>query len=63
MAAGHPTATSRPVGYPIDLMNKVRKGLNHAPYLMVYTPARRASCTDPRSIDLGGWSSNADSIR
>jgi pyruvate ferredoxin oxidoreductase beta subunit/oxalate oxidoreductase subunit beta len=40
MAAGHPhcyVATAS-VGYPIDLMNKVRKGLNHkgAAYLMVF---------------------------
>jgi len=45
MAAGHPhcyVATAS-VGYPIDLMNKVRKGLNHkgAAYLMVYTPCQK----------------------
>ena len=58
MAAGHPhcyvaTAT---VGYPIDLMNKVRKGLNHkgAAFLMVYTPCQKGFVYEtPRSIDLG----------
>jgi len=44
------------VGYPIDLMNKVRKGLNHkgAAYLMVYTPCQKGFVYEtPRSIDLG----------
>jgi len=67
MAAGHPhcyVATAS-VGYPIDLMNKVRKGLNHkgAAYLMVYTPCQKASSTKRRARSiLAGWSSNADSI-
>ena len=58
MAAGHPhcyVATAS-VGYPIDLMNKVRKGLNHrgAAFLMVYTPCQKGFvCETPRSIDLG----------
>ncbi len=58
MAAGHPhcyVATAS-VGYPIDLMNKVRKGLNHkgAAYLMVYTPCQKGFVYEtPRSIDLG----------
>src|SRR5204863_345075 len=58
MAAGHPhcyVATAS-VGYPIDLMNKVRKGLNHrgASYLMVYTPCQKGFVYEtPRSIDLG----------
>ncbi len=58
MAAGHPhcyvaTAT---VGYPIDLMNKVRKGLNHkgAAFMMIYTPCQKGFVYEtPRSIDLG----------
>src|SRR5262249_17052076 len=44
------------VGYPIDLMNKVRKGLNHkgASFLMVYTPCQKGFVYEtPRSIDLG----------
>jgi pyruvate ferredoxin oxidoreductase beta subunit/oxalate oxidoreductase subunit beta len=58
MAAGHPhcyVATAS-VGYPIDLMNKVRKGLNHkgAAFLMVYTPCQKGFVYEtPRSIDLG----------
>jgi len=58
MAAGHPhcyVATGS-VGYPIDLMNKVRKGLNHkgAAFLMVYTPCQKGFVYEtPRSIDLG----------
>jgi len=58
MAAGHPhcyVATAS-VGYPIDLMNKVRKGLNHkgAAYLMIYTPCQKGFVYEtPRSIDLG----------
>src|SRR6516165_8204447 len=58
MAAGHPhcyVATAS-VGYPIDLMNKVRKGLNHkgASFLMVYTPCQKGFVYEtPRSIDLG----------
>src|ERR1044071_2419480 len=58
MAAGHPhcyVATGR-VGYPIDLMNKVRKGLNHkgAAFLMLYTPCQKGFVYEtPRSIDLG----------
>ena len=55
MAAGHPhcyVATAS-VGYPIDLMNKVRKGLNHkgASFLMVYTPCQKGFVYEtPRSI-------------
>ena len=58
MAAGHPhcyVATAS-VGYPIDLMNKVRKGLNHkgAAFLMIYTPCQKGFVYEtPRSIDLG----------
>src|SRR5260370_7962297 len=58
MAAGPPhcyVATAS-VGYPIDLMNKVRKGLNHkgAAYLMIYTPCQKGFVYEtPRSIDLG----------
>src|SRR5215468_1395591 len=58
MAAGHPhcyVATAS-VGYPIDLMNKVRKGLNHkgGAFLMVYTPCQKGFVYEtPRSIDLG----------
>jgi pyruvate ferredoxin oxidoreductase beta subunit/oxalate oxidoreductase subunit beta len=58
MAAGHPhcyVATAS-VGYPIDLMNKVRKGLNHkgSAFLMVYTPCQKGFVYEtPRSIDLG----------
>ena len=58
MAAGHPhcyVATAS-VGYPIDLMNKVRLGLNHkgAAFLMVYTPCQKGFVYEtPRSIDLG----------
>src|SRR5215469_3486670 len=45
MAAGHPhcyVATAS-VGYPIDLMNKVRKGLNHrgGAFMMIYTPCQK----------------------
>src|SRR5262249_8049404 len=43
-------------GYPIDLMNKVRKGLNHkgGAFLMVYTPCQKGFVYEtPRSIDLG----------
>ena len=58
MAAGHPhcyvaTAT---VGYPIDLMNKVRKGLNHkgAAFLMTLPAAsRRSGGTPPPSSTSG----------
>ena len=58
MAAGHPhcyVATAS-VGYPIDLMNKVRKGLNHkgAAFMMIYTPCQKGFVYEtPRSIDLG----------
>ena len=58
MAAGHPhcyVATAS-VGYPIDLMNKVRKGLNFkgAAFLMIYTPCQKGFVYEtPRSIDLG----------
>ena len=58
MAAGHPhcyVATAS-VGYPIDLMNKVRKGLNYkgAAFLMIYTPCQKGFVYEtPRSIDLG----------
>ena len=58
MAAGHPhcyVATAS-VGYPIDLMNKVRKGLNFkgASFLMIYTPCQKGFVYEtPRSIDLG----------
>ena len=44
------------VGYPIDLMNKVRKGLNFkgASFLMIYTPCQKGFVYEtPRSIDLG----------
>src|SRR5258708_13291501 len=45
MAAGHPhcyVATTT-VGYPVDLMNKTRKGLNHvgAAFLHCYTPCQK----------------------
>ena len=45
MAEGHPhcyVATTT-VGYPIDLMNKTRKGLNHvgAAFLHCYTPCQK----------------------
>jgi pyruvate ferredoxin oxidoreductase beta subunit/oxalate oxidoreductase subunit beta len=45
MAAGHPhcyVATTT-VGYPTDLMNKTRKGLNHvgAAFLHCYTPCQK----------------------
>jgi pyruvate/2-oxoacid:ferredoxin oxidoreductase beta subunit len=58
MAAGHPHCyvCTASVGYPIDLMNKVRKGLNHkgAAFLMVYTPCQKGFVYEtPRSIDLG----------
>src|SRR4029078_10933942 len=58
MAAGHPHCyvSTASVGYPIDLMNKVRKGLNHkgASFLMVYTPCQKGFVYEtPRSIDLG----------
>jgi len=58
MAAGHPhcyVATAS-VGYPIDLMNKVRKALNHkgAAFMMIYTPCQKGFVYEtPRSIDLG----------
>jgi pyruvate ferredoxin oxidoreductase beta subunit/oxalate oxidoreductase subunit beta len=58
MAAGHPhcyVATAS-VGYPIDLMNKVRKGLNHrgAAFILMYTPCQKGFVYEtPRSIDLG----------
>ena len=67
MAAGHPhcyVATAS-VGYPIDLMNKVRKGLNHkgAAYLMIYTPCQKGFVYEtPRRSISAGWSSNAGSI-
>ena len=58
MAAGHPHCyvSTASVGYPIDLMNKVRLGLNHkgAAFLMVYTPCQKGFVYEtPRSIDLG----------
>ena len=58
MAAGHPHCyvASASVGYPIDLMNKVRKGLNHkgAAFLLIYTPCQKGFVYEtPRSIDLG----------
>jgi pyruvate/2-oxoacid:ferredoxin oxidoreductase beta subunit len=45
MAEGHPhcyVATTT-VGYPVDLMNKTRKGLNHvgAAFLHCYTPCQK----------------------
>ncbi len=58
MAAGHPhcyVATAS-VGYPIDMMNKVRKALNHkgAAFMMIYTPCQKGFVYEtPRSIDLG----------
>lgn len=58
MAAGHPhcyVATAS-VGYPIDMMNKVRKGLNFkgAAFMMIYTPCQKGFVYEtPRSIDLG----------
>jgi pyruvate ferredoxin oxidoreductase beta subunit/oxalate oxidoreductase subunit beta len=58
MAAGHPHCYvgTASVGYPIDLMNKVRKGLNHrgASFLLIYTPCQKGFVYEtPRSIDLG----------
>jgi pyruvate ferredoxin oxidoreductase beta subunit/oxalate oxidoreductase subunit beta len=44
------------VGYPIDLMNKVRKGLNNrgASFILIYTPCQKGFVYEtPRSIDLG----------
>ena len=66
MAAGHPhcyVATAS-VGYPIDLMNKVRKGLNHkgAPIRWFTPHARRVSCTRRRARSTwAGWLWNAGS--
>ena len=69
MAAGHPhcyVATAS-VGYPIDLMNKVRKGLNHkgAAYLMIYTPCQEGvSYTRRRARSISAvWWLNAGCIR
>src|SRR5438105_233898 len=46
MAAGHPqcSVATASVGYPIDLINKVRKGLNHecAGFLVGYQPGPKA---------------------
>ena len=58
MAAGHPHCyvSTASVGYPIDLMNKVRKALNHrgAAFMMIYTPCQKGFVYEtPRSIDLG----------
>ena len=55
MAAGHPhcyVATAS-VGYPIDLMNKVRKGLNFkgAAFLMVYTPCQKGFVLRDAALD------------
>ena len=57
MAAGHPhcyVATAS-VGYPIDLMNKVRKGsTSRVRRMMIYTPCQKGFVYEtPRSIDLG----------
>ena len=68
MAAGHPhcyVATAS-VGYPIDLMNKVRKGLNHkgAAYLMIYTPCQKGFVYEtPARLTFAGWWWNAGSTR
>jgi pyruvate ferredoxin oxidoreductase beta subunit/oxalate oxidoreductase subunit beta len=57
MAVGHPwcyVATAS-IGYPIDLMNKVRKGLNHkgAAFLHCYTPCQKGFVYQtPMSIEL-----------
>ena len=58
MAAGHPgcyVATST-VGYPIDVMNKTRKGLNFrgAAFLQVYAPCQKGFVYQtPLTIELG----------
>jgi pyruvate ferredoxin oxidoreductase beta subunit/oxalate oxidoreductase subunit beta len=58
MAEGHPwcyVATSS-VGYPIDMMNKTRKGLNFrgAAYMQVYTPCQKGFVYQtPLTIELG----------
>src|SRR5258708_36782547 len=45
MAAGHPHcyAATTTVGYPVDLMNKTRKGLNHhgAAFMHCFTPLHK----------------------
>lgn len=57
MAEGHPwcyVATAS-IGYPIDLMNKVRKGLNFrgAAFLHIYTPCQKGFVYQtPMSIEL-----------
>ncbi len=58
MAAGHPhcyVATAS-VGYPIDLMNKVRKGLNFkgASFLMIYTPCQKGFVYETRARSILG---------
>lgn len=55
--AGHPhcyVATTT-IGYPIDLINKVRKGLNHrgAAFLHIYTPCQKGFVYQtPMSVEL-----------
>ena len=57
MAAGHPHCyvARSSIGYPIDLMNKVRKGLNHrgAAFLQIYTPCQKGFVYQtPMSVEL-----------
>lgn len=57
MAEGHPwcyVATTT-IGYPIDVINKVRKGLNHrgAAFLHIYTPCQKGFVYQtPMSVEL-----------
>ncbi|HLQ61589.1 MAG TPA: thiamine pyrophosphate-dependent enzyme, partial [Candidatus Acidoferrales bacterium] len=58
MAAGHPQAyvATASVGYPIDMMNKTRRGLNHrgAAFIQVYTPCQKGFVYQtPLTIELG----------
>jgi pyruvate/2-oxoacid:ferredoxin oxidoreductase beta subunit len=58
MGEGHPhcyVATTT-VGYPVDLMNKTRKGLNHrgVAFLHCYTPCQKGwVCQTSMTIELG----------
>jgi pyruvate/2-oxoacid:ferredoxin oxidoreductase beta subunit len=58
MAAGHPQAyvATASIGYAMDFMNKVRKGLNYkgAAFVHVYTPCQKGFVYEtPNTIDLG----------
>jgi len=58
MAAGHPWCyvSTASVGYPIDMMNKTRKGLNFrgAAFMHVYTPCQKGFVYQtPLTIELG----------